>query len=653
MYECEWCSPYKDCIHYVHFGTAGNEFSCGMSYKETKPYWTEIRDECVFQNIPVDIWVETSNCTPSYTSPKTRVTLREIIKYAEPHNISVEWSLENMTLQWEAPERKEAAVQIRHRANSSQTWNNISGITTVTNKKYTLMLVNLEKTSVQQLQMRHRSTIASSSLWSNWANVLTVPIEFTRILKTRMNKITAETKTQRNITLKWKPVNVNGENVDYLVEIQYLKDCSCNKHEENFSPKSYYRTAVSFSALNLSVRARNSASSSPPALFHVPPENPPYLTVCSKNTSLTKEQKKRSCRELYELRDGKVKEDTVIILKANAKVDVRKKIEQELKEYLPYLYFEHQCKKKSQHTTKKCIYYREQGIPVSPPQAFTTSLENSGTLSWRPIPTEEQRGFITHYSLCIQTISEELDCRKIKPSLSSYTLKDLKPGTKYNISLAGVTEKGEGPKARVIINTPPGKPYLVWVTFGLLIGFFVLSTSCSFIFTRIKNQVFPPVPTPVITGFSSTPAEVQVTPQPRATCTTICQWIMDTCAKDQLRSELSPRPTSSLNYQDLLERKELVDKVILVQNHSECCLLEETEKNCTLIRTITIAPSHMTEEGGDEEEDRRSQTGSEDNEQTRNDATEEEMTDPEQIQTEIALLIYRNGLVFDVNADCS
>lgn len=49
------------------------------------------------------------------------------------------------------------------------------------------------------------------------------------------------------------------------------------------------------------------------------------------------------------------------------------------------------------------------------------------------------------------------ECHHIPESRTNYRLEKLTPGAKYNITLASATQKGEGPKARSIINTLPEK----------------------------------------------------------------------------------------------------------------------------------------------------------------------------------------------------
>lgn len=84
-------------------------------------------------------------------------------------------------------------------------------------------------------------------------------------------------------------------------------------------------------------------------------------------------------------------------------------------------------------------------------------------------------------------LSSDIRCHNISASLKSYNLKDLTPGTKYNITLVGVTRIGEGPKARVTINTLPEKPvngtntnlWFIGNKNCLVICLFVLFSNCS------------------------------------------------------------------------------------------------------------------------------------------------------------------------------
>lgn len=527
----------------------------------------------------------TSKCT----SEKITVTLQDIIKYENPQNVSVKWSQNNLTLQWNAPETHGAAVEIWHRKDPTQQWINLNK-TAEPKKQYELTLWNLGKPSARHLQMRQKSTKAKSPLWSDWSNILALPIEFVKISKKLMNGT-------RRLTLRWKPVpSSDGDVVSYKVETH---SCCHGQMHQYKTTKTFYFIDESYSAINISVKAVNVVSSSPPALFYVRPENPPNIKLCEKPTPSQK-MKKRVCREWYELQDGRMKVDTVITL-TSTKSTTRQQKERELQEFTPYVYFEHQCFKKP-FTRKWCLYYKKQGLPVGHPPNFINSAGSptSATLCWEPIPTKEQCGLITHYVLCFVMTSAtgQPDCRNISSSLKSYTIKNLAPGTKYNISLKGVTSVGEGPQANITINTEHEKPYNVWLSFGLLIGFFFLSILFSFVFRRIKNKLLPPVPVPMIPEFIAYQSEVQ----------------------------------------DLLESKEEVHHVTLIQRHPECIPPDTVEH---LSRT--------SDEGLEKEKEEVDQcSNSEDNDDSVKDSTGQPT---DLVQNEIALLIYRNGLVFDVNMD--
>ncbi|CAL9690565.1 unnamed protein product [Knipowitschia caucasica] len=438
-------------------------------------------------------------------------------------------------------------------------------------------MVPLQQSSVQQLQIRHRSTTAKNPLWSHWSQVLTAPPAFSRIRKKRVNETTAEGKVrlQRRLRINWKSV---PNALKYHVEVASPggKDCSCSTVLPWTNSSLYYESFGSFAAANVTIRAANAEGESPPAMYHVAPEIPPDLTLCNK-TAL----KKRVCRQWYELWDGRAKEQTLISL-----LPEKNNIEPELKDFVPYIYYEH----KKCVTRRVCLFYQQQGKPVSPPQNLVESLDYK-TVSWNPIPSQDQHGLIIYYSLCVQSGQTGPDCKNISSSKRSFDLNDLSPGAMYNVTLSGATAEGEGPRASVTIDTTPGRPYNMVLSLGLLICFFLLSTGFTFIFTRIQNKLLPPLPSPLIPDFAACKADVQ----------------------------------------EVMEEEVLT--VTLLQLQPECCPLQDTEEHCSL--------SHLHQE----DQDHPSQ------QEDRDKPSNQEPSDVQPLQRDICLLIYKNGLVFDSNSD--
>ncbi|TDH08741.1 hypothetical protein EPR50_G00100410 [Perca flavescens] len=292
-----------------------------------------------------------------------------------------------------------------------------------------------------------------------------------------------------------------------------------------------------------------------------------------------------------------------------------------IKDYVRYLYFEHRCDGGKPQTVKMCIFYKKEGVPSKKPQDFISFSEThtSVNLSWKAIPFADQKGYLTHYRLCSVTISSQdvlKACFNISALLMKYRLENLAPGAKYNISLAGVTRVGEGPEATVMINTLPEKPVNVWWSLGLLFLFFFMTTMCTCIFKRIKSKILPPVPTPVIPDF------------------------------------IPYQPES----QELLERKEEVHELTLHQLHPEGKSVPEDAEETDVLTGEW--DSGTDEDVENKRGDSRMSRGSSDQsldpgstDEALRSSREGKMTDLEQVDNEIAMLIYRNGLVFDVKTD--
>lgn len=612
IYRCEWSMNTTESD--VKFDLYFDKRKFG-----SKNTWCEIFEEELIRHRPVHIRVEAHVGNSKCTSTPKSVILANTVKYEAPQHISMSWLKNNLSLSWTAAEKRPALAEVRFRRDEwpTESWENRSITTDVTDGIYVCQ-VDLLKNSSHQVQIRHKPTLISSPLWSDWSPVVTVPAE----LKEKPD-VTVRTRLvngTRKVMLTWKlmPQAAAVTGVTYnLNNPQSTLGCPCHKKRKRHTIKTNkYTTYVSCSAVNISVVAKNAAGSSPPTVIQVPAQPPERFEICDK-TLVDEKFKRETCLELYELRDGDSRPENVITLTAKNK----KKQKQPIKKNARYLYFEHRCSAGKPKTVKMCLFYREEDVPLREPQNLTAFAEthNSANLSWKAIPTADQRGFLTHYSLCRVNMSSQNKttvCGNISASLVTYHLENLTPGAKYNISLAGATRVGKGPEATVIINTLPEKPANVWWSLGLLFVFSFVSTLCSVILKRVKIKIFPPVPKPVIQDFTSYPAESQ----------------------------------------ELLEEKEEVHELTLHQIHPEGKSVPEDSEE-------TILRGGEWDDGTDEDtENERSDSrmsggindeclcpGSTDLELRS--SREGEMTDLEQVENEIAKLIYRNGLVFDVKTD--
>ncbi|XP_037627105.1 interleukin-12 receptor subunit beta-1 isoform X1 [Sebastes umbrosus] len=613
VYICEWSMNTTDSNVTFDLYVHKKKF---RSNKKT----CELIEERLITSRPVNISVIAHVGNSSCSSTRRSVTLKHTVKYEAPQNISMSWLKNNLNLSWPAAEKHPALAEIRFRRDEhpTESWEKRTTNTFSDDVMYHVIVVSLLKDSAFQVQIRHRSTKVLNPLWSDWSPVVTVPAELEQ--KPEVDMTTRLLNGTREVTLTWKPMPhaaaVRG--VTYSLEdTQSSNGCPCEKNRHPIN-KTKHTIYVSLSAVNISVIARNAAGYSPPEIRQVAAEPAADLKICDK-TLLHEKLNHKTCLEWYELQDGDSRPENVNIMKKKQREQIRMNIT----DYVRYLYFEHRCDGGRPQTVKMCLFYQKEGVPLREPQDFRTFSEThtSANLSWKAIPSVDQRGFLTHYSLCSVKISsqdEPKECRNISASLTKHRLENLTPGAKYNISLVGVTRVGQGPEATVTISTSPENPVNVWWSLGLLLLFFFITTMGTCILKRIKNKIFPPVPTPVIPDFSPYQAECQ----------------------------------------ECLERKEEVEEVheLTLHQYPESRSVPEDAEETTV---LTGEWDDGTDEDVENERGDSRMSGGTSDECVSPGSTDEalrssrdgEMTDLEQVDNEIAMLIYKNGLVFDVKTD--
>ncbi|XP_071342102.1 uncharacterized protein il12rb1 isoform X4 [Trachinotus anak] len=542
----------------------------------------EINEELLIRHRLINVWVEAHVGNLRCTSPRRSVILGHIaVKYEAPQNISVSWLSNNLSLIWKAAENHQALAEVwfQRDGHPTESWEKRSTYATVLTAhsssevptshrqpvkkhQYRVFIVNLLKHSAYQVQIKQRSIQAQNPLWSEWSPVVMVPAANATCSRSRRSDLQAGGLT----VFPWMSLNMAGY--------------------------------------------------SPSALIQIPAEPATDLKSCG-NMTLDEKLNKKTCKQWYELQDQDSRPENVITLASKNK-KARKQVRKTMQDYVRYLHFEHTCDSGKPRTVKMCLFYKKEGAPSRKPQDLTafSDSHNSAMLSWTPISSEHQRGFLTHYNLCSVKISSQdglEECRTISASLTKYRLENLAPGAKYNITLAGVTREGEGPKATLAINTLPEKQMNVWLSFGLLTVFFLGTSMCTVILKRIKSKIFPPVPKPVIPDFTIFQPE---------------------------------------NQQETPEEKEEVNDLMLLQLHPKGKSVPEDET--TALRGEWGGESD--EDFENERRDSRMSGGTSDDspgstDQALRSSREGEITELEQVDNEIAMLIYRNGLVFDVKTD--
>ncbi|KAM8875142.1 uncharacterized protein il12rb1 isoform 2-T2 [Spinachia spinachia] len=556
----------------------------------------------------VDIWVEARVGNSSCVSTNRSVVLSRIVKFEAPQNPHMSWSKHNLNLNWAAAGCP-AVRETLFRRSEHDTWENRTDVAIGSSCSH-LTIANLTKDSVYLLKMRHRYSPKNDlvSLWSDWSPVWTVPAELEQ--KPEVTTTTKLLNGTRKVTLKWKAM---PHAVSYILnDTQSLHKCPCKKKEDHNTTRSTHTIYVSLSAVEIWVMAQNYVGFSPPAIVQLPAEPVANLTICNK-TALDENIIRKTCGEWYEHKGGDSLTENVIRMKKTKK---KKEIEQNLEESVRYLYFEHKCTAdRKPQTVKMCLFYQKEGVPQREPQDFASFRETqtSADLSWKEIPSADRQVFLTHYTLCSVRVSsqdEVEECRNISASLTKYRLENLSPGGKYNINLSGVTRGGKGPKATVTISTLREDSIHVLWSLGMLVLFFSIAIICTCILKRIKNKIFPHVPKPAIQDFNPYQPEFEEFLEGKEEVDELTLHHLP-----EVKSAPADAEETTVFTQEWDDGSDLDDRV-------GSMMLEGIGKECL---------------GSTDEAMRSSGEG--------------EMKDLEQMHNEIARLIYRNGLVFDIKTD--
>nr|XP_054608212.1 interleukin-6 receptor subunit beta [Nothobranchius furzeri] len=504
IYICEWSfnTNESDVTFTLYFTDI---FGKKQKTENIRTNQTEIVDQIPLTvSYSADIWVEAQAGNATCTSPNVSALLIDSVKYDAPQNISVSWVRNNLSLSWQAAEGCPALAEVWFRKYGNPVESSEKRLINTTNE-YNVVIVNLVRSSAYQVRIRQLAIKYKSPLWSNWSPFLTVPAALDR--KLEVDHTSRLSNGTRQVTLTWKPIphQATLRGVTYSVtDTHSSHGCPCKRKKSHTSRNSNHHTLhVSYSAVNITVVARNEAGKSPETVLHVPAASAADLKICDQ-TLLNEKLRRRTCLELYELQDADLNPESVIVLTAR-KQKKGEGIKSSMKNFTRYLYFEHRCHNGKPRTVKVCLFYLKEGAPNKEPQYDkTVPKTHSVSLSWKEISYEHHRGFLTHYSLCSMKISPQKDpkeCFTISASMTEHHLENLTPGAKYNITLAGATRAGEGLLAAQIIETLQEKSVNVWLSFGLLVMFFIFSAGFTVIIKRIKMKIFPPVPRSVILDF--------------------------------------------------------------------------------------------------------------------------------------------------------
>lgn len=405
--------------------------------------------------------VVASNKLGSAFSQPLKFMLIDIVK-PHPPNFLVEFenSATNCTLFWHS-EVQVQLCRVRYRPLSSSTWNMAESL-------------NTEKCSLHGLEPHTEYEFQVSckihperGLWSNWSAFQSQTPEAvpTGLLDVWYKKQDIDSQTQ-NISLFWKALQkseARGKILHYTVTFEALSHGESKAIETNVTTQTNYTRVTPKMDYKITVTADNSRGSSPPAsiltnvgIQDLPsPRNVSAMAMGNNSILVSWKPPIKSTASI----NGYVVEwinihrksspephpSWIRLVASNLSIVILEHIEDNVCYHISVfaLYQDRAGQVKSVRG-----YSREEA-PSAGPQMYTEPQTNGILVWWQEIPSHQQMGCITKYSIYLQKKDSNVDPVVYDiyntTSQHSYHIRNLQRGEYYVLWMTALTDAGESP----------------------------------------------------------------------------------------------------------------------------------------------------------------------------------------------------------------
>ncbi|XP_019368096.1 PREDICTED: granulocyte colony-stimulating factor receptor isoform X1 [Gavialis gangeticus] len=146
------------------------------------------------------------------------------------------------------------------------------------------------------------------------------------------------------------------------------------------------------------------------------------------------------------------------------------------------------------------VTYSQQKAPSSTPKLHLRSISKyQAELSWQPVPTELQNGFITNYTIFWASTSANMSSAVVDSDVQAFTIKPLKPSTTYNVYIMASTVAGSTNGTVLTLTTTAldtTEIQFLLLCLSLIFVLLIVFTVCLQKNGRMKKQFWPSVPDP-------------------------------------------------------------------------------------------------------------------------------------------------------------
>ncbi|XP_025071644.1 granulocyte colony-stimulating factor receptor [Alligator sinensis] len=158
--------------------------------------------------------------------------------------------------------------------------------------------------------------------------------------------------------------------------------------------------------------------------------------------------------------------------------------------------------------------YSQQKAPSHTPKLHLRSISKyQAELSWQPVPTELQNGFITNYTIFWASTSSNMSSAVVDSDVQAFTIRPLKPSTTYKVHIMASTVAGSTNGTILMLTTTAldiTEIQFLLLCLSLIFVLLIVFTVCLQKNGRMKKQFWPRVPDPVNSSLGKwVPADLQ------------------------------------------------------------------------------------------------------------------------------------------------
>ncbi|XP_059585430.1 granulocyte colony-stimulating factor receptor [Alligator mississippiensis] len=158
--------------------------------------------------------------------------------------------------------------------------------------------------------------------------------------------------------------------------------------------------------------------------------------------------------------------------------------------------------------------YSQQKAPSCTPKLHLRSISKyQAELSWQPVPTELQNGFITNYTIFWASTSSNMSSAVVDSDVQAFTIRPLKPSTTYKVHIMASTVAGSTNGTILMLTTTAldiTEIQFLLLCLSLIFVLLIVFTVCLQKNGRMKKQFWPRVPDPVNSSLGKwVPADLQ------------------------------------------------------------------------------------------------------------------------------------------------